>query len=112
MFITGTASTSAAQLRCNSIAHTIPSDNESSVALACILLINFACSMTCVVHALALCMNLVLMGSSTWQLYLHHINKDTSYFNCLETENVHFSEKQNKKLESQTTAFIVSKMMW
>lgn len=74
--------------------HTITSDNEASVALACDLLTNYVGSVRCVVHTLALCVNDVFTDGTTWQTYMDHVNKVTSYFNYHAKSNVLFIEKQ------------------
>lgn len=106
---TGTASKSGEQLRCivNEIMseseiigsdairiHTVTSDNEASVKLACDLLTNYVGSVRCVVHTLALCVNGVFEAGKPWQNYLNHVNKVTKYFNYHSKAAILLKQKQ------------------
>ena len=109
MLNTGAASKSGEQLRCivtevlkeSEIVgsetirmHTVTSDNEPAVKLACDLLTNYVGSVRCVVHSLALCVNDVFKEGRPWQKYLDHVNKVTTYFNFHSKANVLLKQKQ------------------
>ena len=76
--------------------HTITSDNQASVKIACDLLTNHVGSVRCVVHTLALCVNDAFKEGEPWQLYLEHVNKVTYYFNYHAKANFLLKEMQSE----------------
>lgn len=74
--------------------HTVKSDNEAALPLACGFLTNIVGSVRCVTYTLVLCVDNVFTESSPWKEYMNNISKETSYFNYHGKENIMISEKQ------------------